>query len=107
VLAWLEHGDGIVMVGRAEHDIHMVDSPRETGSATCMLNVHVDDVDAHYQRAVAEGARIAMPLNDAFYGERRYEAEDPEGNRWHFAEPLASVRRRQAEGEPTSTRETP
>ena len=94
ILAWLEHGSGVVMVGHVNHDVHKIHSPRETGAATCMLNVHVDDVDAHYARAVAEGAVITMELNDAFYGERRYEAEDPEGNRWHFGEPLARVRQR-------------
>ena len=94
VLAWLEHGDGVVMVGHVNHDVHKIHSPRETGAATCILNVHVDDVDAHYQRAVAEGAVITMELRDAFYGERRYEAEDPEGNRWHFGEPLSHVRTR-------------
>ena len=94
ILAWLEHGDGVVMVGHTQHDIHGIHSPRETGAATCMLNVTVDDVDAHYQRALAEGAIITMELNDAFFGERRYEAEDPEGNRWHFGEPLTSVRSR-------------
>jgi uncharacterized glyoxalase superfamily protein PhnB len=99
VLAWLEHGDGLVMVGRAEHDIHGIYSPREAGHSTCMLNVRVDDVDAHYRNAVAEGAVITMELNDAFYGERRYEAEDPEGHRWHFGEPLAHVRRRQTDKE--------
>lgn len=99
VLAWLEHEDGVVMVGRAEHEIHRIYSPRETGYATCMLNVSVVDVDAHYQRAIAEGARITMEINDAFYGERRYEADDLEGNRWHFGEPLARVReRRDPEG---------
>ena len=75
MLAWLEHDDGVVMVGRAEHEIHRIHSPRETGHATCMLNVSVDDVDAHYERAVAAGAGITMPINDAFYGERRYEAD--------------------------------
>jgi uncharacterized glyoxalase superfamily protein PhnB len=97
ILAWLEHGDGVVMVGRTQHDIHGIHSPRETGAATCMLNVTVDDVDAHFERAREEGARITMELNDAFYGERRYEAEDPEGNRWHFGEPLADVRRRRGD----------
>ena len=29
---------------------------------------------------------ITMELQDAFYGERRYEATDLEGHRWHFAE---------------------
>jgi uncharacterized glyoxalase superfamily protein PhnB/DNA-directed RNA polymerase specialized sigma24 family protein len=94
VLAWLEHGDGVVMVGHVNTDVHRIHSPQQTGAATCMLNVTVDDVDAHYARAVAEGAVITMELNDAFYGERRYEASDPEGNRWHFGESLEHVRRR-------------
>ena len=34
------------------------------------------------------GAEITMPVQDAFYGERRYEATDPEGHRWHFAQRL-------------------
>ena len=45
-----------------------------------------------------------MEVNDAFFGERRYEAADPEGNRWHFGKPLASVRRRR--GEPNTRRLT-
>jgi uncharacterized glyoxalase superfamily protein PhnB len=94
VLAWLEHGDGVVMIGHSEHEMHHINSPREIGGATCMLNVMVADVDAHYARAVAQGAVITMELNDAFYGERRYEADDLEGNRWHFGEPLDSVKRR-------------
>lgn len=94
MLAWLEHGDGVVMVGHVQHDIHRIHSPREVGHATVMLNVTVEDVDAHYAHAVAEGAIVTMELNDAFYGERRYECDDLEGNRWHFGEPLASVRRR-------------
>ena len=43
-------------------------------------------MDAHYAHAVAEGAEITMPVQDVLYGERRYEATDPEGHRWHFGE---------------------
>jgi uncharacterized glyoxalase superfamily protein PhnB len=93
-LAWLEHRDGVVMIGRTEHEVHQIASPLDTGQPTCMLNIAVEDVDAHYGRAQAEGARIVMEINDAFYGFRRYEALDPEGNRWHFTEPLASVEQR-------------
>jgi uncharacterized glyoxalase superfamily protein PhnB len=96
VLAWLEHDDGVVMVGHTQTDVHGIHSPRELGAATCMLNVTVDDVDAHHDRAVAAGARITMDLNDAFFGERRYEAEDLEGNRWHFGEPLAQAQKRRS-----------
>jgi len=97
-LAWLELGDGVVMIGRAGAEHHDIFSPRETGGrVTCMINVYVDDVDAHYERAVAEGADIVMEINDAFYGFRRYEARDLEGHKWHFTEPLADVRRRRGE----------
>ena len=97
MLAWLEVGDGVVMIGRAApeaqggHDIH---TPLEVGQSTCMLNVTVDDVDAHFERARDEGARIAMELNDTFWGDRRYEAYDREGHHWHFHEALSRVRAR-------------
>ena len=35
-----------------------------------------------------------MELQDAFYGERRYEATDLEGHRWHFAESFDAIRAR-------------
>jgi PhnB protein len=97
MLAWLEYGDGVVMIGRASDDAHAVHglySPRESGNSTCMINVMVDDVDAHYEQARREGARIVMEIEDAFYGFRRYEALDSEGHRWHFTEPIAHVRER-------------
>jgi hypothetical protein len=35
-----------------------------------------------------------MALDDAFYGERRYEATDLEGHRWHFGERFDDIRAR-------------
>ncbi|MBV8691945.1 MAG: VOC family protein [Actinobacteria bacterium] len=99
VLAWLDFGDGVVMIGRTELEVHMINSPTHTGGkVTAMLNVRVDDIDAHYERAIAEGAQIVMEINDAFYGNRRYEALDPEGHRWHFYESLEHVKQRRGEG---------
>jgi PhnB protein len=95
MLAWLELGDGVVMIGRAEHDLHRIYSPREVGGqATAMVNVAVHDIDAHYAHSVSEGADITMELEDAFYGYRRYEATDLEGHRWHFTESFADIRAR-------------
>jgi hypothetical protein len=37
-----------------------------------------------------------MDLEDMFWGDRRYEALDPEGHRWHFAERLVDIESRQA-----------
>jgi PhnB protein len=96
MLAWLELGDGVVMIGRAGEERHGLHSPLETGAPTAMVNAYVHDIDAHYRRAEAEGARIVMPLEDMFWGDRRYEALDPEGHRWHFAERLSDIRARSA-----------
>ncbi len=47
------------------------------------MHVEVDDLDAHYARAKAAGARILSEPEDAGF-ERHYRAEDPEGHRWMF-----------------------
>jgi uncharacterized glyoxalase superfamily protein PhnB len=48
--------------------------------------VSVDDIDAHYGRAVAAGATILSELEDnTGIGQRQYRAEDLEGHRWMFA----------------------
>jgi RNA polymerase sigma-70 factor (ECF subfamily) len=97
MLAWLEFGDGVVMIGRATNaarDVHHLYSPGEVGHATVMINVAVNGIDSHYEHAVAQGATITMPIEDAFYGYRRYEANDLEGHRWHFQEPLAAINAR-------------
>jgi uncharacterized glyoxalase superfamily protein PhnB len=45
--------------------------------------VHVDDVDAHYERAREAGATILREPEDQPFG-RLYSAEDLEGHRWMF-----------------------
>lgn len=94
MLAWLEFGDGLVMIGHSNADVHQIHSPADVGHTTVMINVGVHDIDAHYANAVAQGATITMPLEDAYYGSRRYEATDLEGHRWHFDEPFDSIRAR-------------
>jgi uncharacterized glyoxalase superfamily protein PhnB len=94
MLAWLRSGDGVVMIGHANAEVHQIHSPRTLGNTTVQMMVYVDDIDAHHAHAVAEGADITMPVQDAFYGERRYEATDLEGHRWHFAERFEDIRRR-------------
>ena len=96
-LAWLEFGDGVVMIGRASdaaRDVHHL-YPPEAGHAVVMMNVLVHDIDAHYAHVVAAGGNVTMPIEDAFYGYRRYEADDLEGHHWHFHEPLEAIAARQ------------
>src|SRR5262249_2830673 len=53
-LCWLRAGTGVVMLGHANPDIHMIHSPLEAGLTTVMIQVYVHDIDAHYAHAVDE-----------------------------------------------------
>ena len=50
--------------------------------------VVVEDIEAHYGRATAAGARILSELEDGPPG-RRYRVEDLEGHRWMFMQAAA------------------
>jgi uncharacterized glyoxalase superfamily protein PhnB len=52
---------------------------------TSMVYALVPAVDAHHDRAKAEGAAITEELVDLPVGHRRYTCCDPEGQEWSFA----------------------
>ena len=93
--AMLELGGGAIGIGPEGH--HGTISPKSGGIVSQYISVYVDDVDAHYQRAVAAGARIANGLSDYVWGDRPYEAHrtyealDLEGHRWRFHQLLREV----------------
>jgi PhnB protein len=58
----------------------------ESGPVSQGVFVYLDDVDAHFQRALAAGARIDQALQDVSYG-RYYSARDLEGHMWYFTTP--------------------
>ena len=66
---------------------HHLESPLTHDVANAGRFVYVEDVDAHFERARAAGARIDAPPVDQPYGQREYGARDPEGHRWWFATP--------------------
>jgi uncharacterized glyoxalase superfamily protein PhnB len=90
--ATVEFRGGLVGVGGQGH--HGAISPRSGGGESQFISVQVDDVDAHYQRAVAAGARIADELRDHSWGERTYWALDLEGHRWRFGQRIRDVPQR-------------
>jgi len=66
-------------------------NPKRLGARTSQLYVMVEEVDAHYERAKAAGAEIRKELTDEEYGHRRYDAYDPEGQLWSFAQVVSEV----------------
>jgi uncharacterized glyoxalase superfamily protein PhnB len=61
-------------------------TPAKSGTYSQSLTVFVEDVDAHYRRAKAAGARIVEQLNETCYGERQYGVEDLDGHHWLFSQ---------------------
>jgi uncharacterized glyoxalase superfamily protein PhnB len=55
------------------------------------VQVRVEDVREHCERARQAGAKILTEPTDHMYGERQYNAEDFYGHRWDFTETLADV----------------
>jgi uncharacterized glyoxalase superfamily protein PhnB len=97
----LEFGGGVIGIGPEGH--HGAISPRSGGIVSQYISVYVEDVDAHYERAVAAGARIATGLGDSFWGDeghRTHEALDPEGPRWRFHEEIRQVSQSGRRGRP-------
>ena len=86
--AELRFGEGVVMMGRPGGDYQ---NPKRRGGATQLVHVYVDDVDGHCAHARRFGATILREPADQFYGDRNYNAEDPEGHQWTFAQHVRDV----------------
>ena len=80
-------GDAVVWLHRVTEE-HEMASPKGSAMAHGGLEVIVPDVDAHYARSVAAGARIDRPPTDQDYGLREYGTRDPDNHRWWFSSPL-------------------
>ncbi len=58
----------------------------EPGTSNPMyLHLYVEDVDTIYNRAIKGGARVDMPLQDMFWGDRYGKLTDPFGQQWGIA----------------------
>jgi uncharacterized glyoxalase superfamily protein PhnB len=82
--------DGVVLncelVGPAGGDVSL---GQMQPSGTSVVYLYFDDVDAHHDRATAEGASIVDEPADQSYGDRRYAAKDTQGHVWYFAHPIS------------------
>lgn len=60
-------------------------SPAKLGYGTQSLTVFVEDVEGHFRRAKAAGAKILEEPHETVYGEFQYAAEDLDGHHWLFS----------------------
>lgn len=60
-------------------------SPKALKGSPVTIHLYVPDVDATVAKAVAAGAKITMPVDDMFWGDRYGKIEDPFGHIWSVA----------------------
>jgi uncharacterized glyoxalase superfamily protein PhnB len=65
--------------------------PNAVGGASVTLHLHVPDCDAVFDRAVAAGCSVRMPLQDMFWGDRYGIVIDPFGHSWSIATTIRTV----------------
>jgi PhnB protein len=65
--------------------------PKSLKGSPVTLHIYVEDVDAFVARAVKAGAKVTMPVEDAFWGDRYGKLEDPFGHHWSVATPVREV----------------
>lgn len=59
--------------------------PLSLGGSPFNLHLYVEDADAVFNQAVAAGATVTMPIDDAFWGDRYGAVTDPFGHHWGIA----------------------
>jgi PhnB protein len=60
-------------------------SPQSLGGSPISILLYVEDCDATFERAIANGAKTLNPMSDQFYGDRAGTLEDPFGHVWTIA----------------------
>ncbi|MGZ6365455.1 MAG: VOC family protein, partial [Ktedonobacteraceae bacterium] len=80
--AEMSFGAGVIMLGTAS-DEQLEQSPGNLPSGHGIY-VYVEDLDTHYERARASGAKIVYPPENTQWGTRRYRALDLDGYEWSF-----------------------
>lgn len=65
--------------------------PKALKGSPVTIHIQVEDVDAFVARAVGAGAKVTMPVEDAFWGDRYGKLEDPFGHHWSVATHIRDV----------------
>lgn len=82
--AALRIGDSVIMMTEEYPEWNSL-GPLALKGSPVTIHLYVTDVDGAFRRAVDAGAKVVMPLDDMFWGDRFGLVEDPFGHRWSLA----------------------
>jgi PhnB protein len=83
----LRIGDSILMLSDVFRGSDR-SAPSTVETTTVTLHVYTTDVEKLWNRAVDAGAKVTMPLDDMFWGERYGHLVDPFGHHWSLSMPI-------------------
>jgi PhnB protein len=77
-------GDSMVMLVDQMPDWGCM-GPAALSGSSVTIHLQVPNADALFQQAVDAGAKVIMPIEDAFWGDRYGKVSDPFGHHWSIA----------------------
>jgi PhnB protein len=87
--AELRIGDSVIFVSDEFPGMSCAPTPGATNPVYIFM--YTENVDVIYNRAVAAGAKVNMPLMDQFWGYRYGKVTDPFGHQWGLAQHVEDV----------------
>ncbi|MEE8132301.1 MAG: VOC family protein [Nitrososphaerales archaeon] len=85
--AQIKIGNSIVMLSdEFEGSAHR--SPASLGTSTVALHIYVHDVDKLWEQAISAGAKVVVPIDNQFWGERYGQLVDPFGHHWSVSKQI-------------------
>ena len=88
--AEIQIGDSRIMLADEAPQCNAL-SPKTVGGTPVSLMLYVPDVDAMFNQAISLGAKVLMPVDDKFYGDRSGSLTDPFGHQWTIATHVEDV----------------
>lgn len=88
--ALIRIGDSAVMLVDEFPDWHAL-GPKSLKGSPVTIHLYVQNVNSFFKQAVGAGAKITMPLDDTFWGDRYGKLEDPFGHHWSVATHVRDV----------------
>jgi uncharacterized glyoxalase superfamily protein PhnB len=90
--AEIQIGDSVIMMSDEFPEWNPgARAPSSLGATTASIMLYVPDVDRAFERAVAAGMNVLMPLADMFWGDRFGKLRDPFGHEWSLSMPVRKV----------------
>jgi uncharacterized glyoxalase superfamily protein PhnB len=77
-------GDSVIMLNDENPQWGAL-GPKALKGSPVTIHLYVEDADAMFNQAVRAGAKVTMPLDDMFWGDRYGKVEDPYGHQWSIA----------------------